>query len=205
MSDDDIIRTAVAESVGRYVSQASRATTLEVQPGDWLLVCPAHRDLDVLISDIARTVRAAAARDLSEFEVSGEAADGPPPAYLPTVYAWCVDKAAGTGNEHWLAVAEDGMLMGSHVSSDRTFGADDVHLRFPHRQAAYREKFGGLGENFYRFVVLPDGEHPPGEVLRRMRAWQYQVRVGDQFMAVRIDPLVPKGKAYLVAEQGDPR
>jgi hypothetical protein len=66
--------------------------------------------------------------------------------------------------------------------------------------AAYREKFGGLGEDFYRFVVLRTGDRPPPEVLDRMTYWRYPIQVGTVQMMARLDPTVPRGKAFIVVE-----
>jgi hypothetical protein len=88
---------------------------------------------------------------------------------LPTVYAWSSGKLGG--DEQWFALADDGELMASHISSGREWGQLDVHLHFEGRRAKYAEKFGGTGEEFYRFVVLPEGRQPPPEVMEANRRW----------------------------------
>jgi hypothetical protein len=88
---------------------------------------------------------------------------------LPTVYAWTVGKFAS--DEQWFALADDGELIASHVSSNREWGQRDVHLHFGGPRAKYVEKFGGIGEEFYHFVVLPEGQQPPPEVMEANRRW----------------------------------
>jgi len=90
---------------------------------------------------------------------------------VPTVYAWKIGPFAGGPDEVWFAMCSDGEVMGHHVSSSRRFGPGDVHLTFAARKAAYEAKFGGLGEEFYRFVVLPDGEKPPPQVWAANERW----------------------------------
>lgn len=90
-------------------------------------------------------------------------------ASVPVVYAWTTGEVMG--DEGWVAVCEDGELMASHVSSNREFGQRDVHTSFGRVADRYREKFGGLGSEFYVFVVVPEGKRPPLEVMRANEAW----------------------------------
>jgi hypothetical protein len=86
---------------------------------------------------------------------------------VPKVYAFCNLRYPEGGDQVWVAIADDGEVMAQHMSSSRNFGQRDVHLNFSSRRAKYEAKFGGIGEEFYEFVVLPEGELPPAEVLAK--------------------------------------
>lgn len=98
---------------------------------------------------------------------------------VSTVYAWKAGLFAGGPDEVWFAMCEDGEVLAEHVSSSRRFGPDDVHLTFAKRRAVYEAKFGGIGEQFYHFVVLPDGEKPPPEVWAANERWATQSVVDE--------------------------
>lgn len=85
---------------------------------------------------------------------------------LPKVYAWR-NEYFGRNDEVWLAIADDGEVLASHVSSNRAWGQRDVHDSFPKVLDRYIEKFGGSGPEFYEYIVVPDGETPPEEVRLR--------------------------------------
>jgi hypothetical protein len=80
------------------------------------------------------------------------------------VYAWC-QSGWDTDWQHWMAMAEDGEVIASHVSSTRDWGIHDVGPTGMHRDA-YIAKFGEDFEVDYR--VAPAGEHGvPPEVYER--------------------------------------
>lgn len=88
---------------------------------------------------------------------------------LPKVYVWC-NSGAGTDWQIWVAMHEDGTVLGQHCSSARAFGIGDVQP--PFKRALYAEHLGTQGERGegYELVVCPEGEGPPPEVAERNRA-----------------------------------
>jgi hypothetical protein len=88
---------------------------------------------------------------------------------IPRVYVWC-NSGGGTDWQHWLAMHEDGTVLGSHISSHRVFGLKDV--RPPMKAEQYAEAFGPdpvEGEDF-EVIECPEGSGPPPEVVARNRA-----------------------------------
>ncbi len=66
-----------------------------------------------------------------------------------------------TGDQVWLAVAENGIVITSHISSNRSWGIHDVGPDW--KKKDYED---ALGENFdVDIVILDDGEAPPQNVL----------------------------------------
>lgn len=104
----------------------------------------------------------------------------PVSASVPVVYAWTTGTVMG--DEGWVAVCEDGELMASHVSSGREFGQRDVHRTFGRVADRYRDKFGGLGSEFYLFVVVPEGKRPPLEVMKANEEWAKRFEAAGESM-----------------------
>jgi hypothetical protein len=102
----------------------------------------------------------------------------PVSASVPVVYAWTTGEVFG--DQGWVAVCEDGELMASHVSSSREFGQLDVHVSFGRVLGRYRAKFGGIGDEFYLFVVVPEGKRPPLEVMRANEKWAKRFEAPDE-------------------------
>lgn len=87
---------------------------------------------------------------------------------LPKVYAWC-NAGEGTEWQMWVAMHEDGTVLGQHCSSARSWGESDVQP--PFKRDAYAKHLGTAGERGegYELVVCPPGEGPPPEVIERNR------------------------------------
>lgn len=87
---------------------------------------------------------------------------------LPKVYAWC-NSGAGTDMQMWVAMHEDGTVLGQHCSSSRSWGESDIQP--PFKRERYAEHLGTEGERGegYELVVCPEGEGPPPEVIERNR------------------------------------
>lgn len=87
---------------------------------------------------------------------------------LPKVYAWC-NSGGGTDFQIWLAMHEDGTILGQHCSSARAWGESDIQP--PFKSKAYAEHLGTAGERGegYELVVCPQGEGPPPGVVQRNR------------------------------------
>lgn len=90
-------------------------------------------------------------------------------AEIPKVYAWC-NSGWGTEWQMWLAMHEDGTVLGSHCSSSRSWGLSDV--RPPFKAEAYERAFGPDPVEGVDYVVveIPDGEGPPDDVIARNKA-----------------------------------
>jgi hypothetical protein len=88
---------------------------------------------------------------------------------VPKVYAWC-NSGNGTDFQMWIAMHEDGTVLGRHCSSGRGWGESDVQP--PFKSEAYAKHLGTAGERGegYELVVCPEGEHPPPEVVERNRS-----------------------------------
>lgn len=71
----------------------------------------------------------------------------------PKVYIWHDDSADWGSDQLWRAIREDGEDVGSHVSSNRMFGVQDIKK--------------GLDEDALEIMVLGPSEWPPDEVLER--------------------------------------
>ncbi len=82
----------------------------------------------------------------------------------PIVWAFCNGHVFG--DQAWLAVTDDGVVLAEHVSSSEWWGARDVGPeQWPHRRQRYVEVLG-TAEVDYR--VLPLGQAPPDYVLTRV-------------------------------------
>lgn len=88
---------------------------------------------------------------------------------LPKVYAWC-NSGNGTDFQMWIAMHEDGTVLGQHCSSARCFGESDVQP--PFKRELYAKHLGTKGERGegYELVVCPEGDGPPPEVVARNKA-----------------------------------
>lgn len=82
------------------------------------------------------------------------------------VYAWCNARWQPFGDQVWVAIAEDGDVLATHISSGRSWGQHDVGPHGMH-QNAYAAKFGDDFLDRIEYVVLPEGETPPDEVYER--------------------------------------
>lgn len=90
-------------------------------------------------------------------------------APIPKVYAFC-NSGWGTEWQMWIAMHEDGTVLGQHCSSSRFWGLSDV--RPPFKAEQYEKAFGpdpveGVD---YEVVEVPAGEGPPPEVVERNQA-----------------------------------
>ena len=82
---------------------------------------------------------------------------------LQSVYVWC-NKGKGTDFQEWMAMAEDGEVITTHVCSHESWARTDMHDR---KAEEYTEKFGGHGDGeFYNLVW----EVPPDDVYQRNQA-----------------------------------
>ena len=83
---------------------------------------------------------------------------------MRTVYAWC-QSGDGTDWQHWMAMADDGEVVASHISSSRDWGQSDVGPRGMHADR-YLAKFGDRYMDDLDYRVAPPGEHGiPDEVV----------------------------------------
>lgn len=83
---------------------------------------------------------------------------------LPKVYCWC-NSGAGTDFQVWVAMADDGDVIKSHVCSDHSWAEHDLHSGFG--RDLFAKKFGGYGDGeFYEIVWAV----PPQEVYERNQA-----------------------------------
>jgi hypothetical protein len=89
---------------------------------------------------------------------------------LPKVYIYCAGvwrSPEGRITDYvMVAVSDDAELLGSHICSHPSFAMGDLHNQHGRHQA-YIDKFGGWGDGqYYRAVVVPDGEEPPAELMQ---------------------------------------
>ncbi len=89
---------------------------------------------------------------------------------LPKVYIWCAAQTrCPTGCQYLMqAVAEDGTVIAEHSSDHPSFAVGDLHNQRA-RHAAYHDRFGGWGPEFYQLVVVPHGEELPAELMQLIR------------------------------------
>lgn len=84
---------------------------------------------------------------------------------MRTVYAWC-QSGDGTDMQVWMAMADDGEVIASHLSSSRAWGAHDVGPTGVHA-SRYATKFGDRYMDDLDYRIAPPGEHGiPDEVLK---------------------------------------
>jgi hypothetical protein len=81
------------------------------------------------------------------------------------VWAWC-NSGNGTDWQTWLAIAEDGEVLCSHISSSRDWGQRDVGPSGFYVER-YVAKFGERFMDRLDYVVVAEGEAPPAEVYER--------------------------------------
>lgn len=91
---------------------------------------------------------------------------------LPKVYIYCASvwrSPEGRITDYsMVAVAEDGEALGYHVCSHPSFAMGDLHNQRG-RHAAYVEKFGGWGPEYYQVVQVSFGEELPAELMELIR------------------------------------
>ena len=87
---------------------------------------------------------------------------------MSTVYAWC-NAGAGTDWQVWHAMADDGEVLATHVSSSQSWGQRDVGPDGFYRDR-YAEKFGARFMDDLTYVVCEPGSSPPDEVYQRNQA-----------------------------------
>ena len=75
------------------------------------------------------------------------------------VYAFC-NSGNGTDWQAWMAIAETGHVITTHISSSRRWGIHDVGPEW--KQSAYEDVLGEGVEVDY--IVVDDGQVPPDEV-----------------------------------------
>lgn len=80
------------------------------------------------------------------------------------VYLWC-DSGTGSGAEHWMALAEDGEAVTSHICSSAQFARLDLHDR---KAADYQRKFGPAAAEGVHYELA--WQMPPAEVIQRHAA-----------------------------------
>lgn len=82
----------------------------------------------------------------------------------PVVWAFC-NGTIGLGDQQWVAIADDGRIITTHVSGSRSWGRWDVS---PQRNSNAYSYVLGTADVDYR--VLPDGQGPPPGVRERYDA-----------------------------------
>lgn len=89
----------------------------------------------------------------------------------PKVYCWC-NSGAGTDSQVWVAMAEDGHVVTSHVCSHESFARTDLIDR---KHDLYDAKFGGHhdGRDF-----LSVWEVAPADVYERNQALAREAATG---------------------------
>lgn len=86
------------------------------------------------------------------------------------IYQFCQGKW-GSGDQVWVALAEDGTFIKSHISSSRAWGISDTGPQGLGR-SVYEQRYGPEFDRELTFIVCPEGEGPPDDVLARHRAKQ---------------------------------
>ena len=84
---------------------------------------------------------------------------------LPKVYCWC-NQGAGTDFQYWIAMADDGHVITSHICSHESWAWTDLYER---KKQLYMEKFGGDqdGEDFWLvWEVAPQDVYERNQALR---------------------------------------
>lgn len=93
--------------------------------------------------------------------------DASMPGPKPIVWVFCDAIVPPTGDQYWMAVADDGRVIAVHVSSSEYYGPIDVG---PQRKSGnYHD---ALGTTDVDLRVLPVGDEPPPEVIERARQVQ---------------------------------
>lgn len=93
---------------------------------------------------------------------------------LPKVYCWC-NQGSGTDSQIWMAMADDGHVIKSHVCSHEGWAEHDLHSGFG--RDLFTDKFGGFGDGeFYELVWAV----PPEDVYQRNQALRAEYEASER-------------------------
>ncbi len=82
------------------------------------------------------------------------------------VYLFNNTAEADSDWNHCMLMADDGVVLGSHICSHRGFMYGDLVER-PDRKETLKEYFGGKAGEAYEVIVVPQGEAPPKDVTEK--------------------------------------
>jgi hypothetical protein len=93
------------------------------------------------------------------------------PKTMRTLYLFTNTVGNGyTGWEHCFALADDGVVLASHLCSSVGFMEGDLISNRPERKEMYEKHFGGPRDEAFIVKCLPPGELPPDSVMAANRA-----------------------------------